>query len=887
MIKLTVSSPKEPKTIISHQPLVTIGANEEVKADLSIDEAGFQGIVVRITLTDQHYQAINQANDPFVTLNDLPFGKKGLKSGDKLQIGKTVILLEIDLPQPVEDKQEKPDELLDLDDLSISVPSAPLFDTKDQLVNVLDEALKAKTSYERASPSQSEDSQEAKGFSPDAPLNFKEEWNAKEPFSEHQEADWQDLDFDALVKEVEAMAGDDLFQEPSHPAPATPATPAAPTPTPVPAPAPRPNLQPKQEPAAPVFVRRSIKDDSGPEITSEKESVAESKSAPETDENGFIINSWPKNWRLIVTILLALALFASLFLGTLYFSASGKRMGEELRAAQAIADISMALTYAQAFDIKPNKQNWSDPDFIRNNLNAVLSPNYNSLIHLDTHGHFKDSPYFLRIYNNSSLSQFLVIAQPVPSLLQWLIPKPSIIVDSRSMELRKLTDLRPLNRLLFASNNLDEEQAEEISRLVKEGELIPLNFLRSKQNRLGFSPPRGLGLLRPEAQDLIYNAPRYHLFGERLLEHAKMLTQTAASSKDLEMFRQEIERLSQFPHLLLYSSRGMEAALESQKALATFSPQQKFLIAFIKFHTKDGVASSHLLVDETSASSLPAEPSLSRETAEDLADAAPPPASESKEKEKSSQTLENEHPFTLQVKALLNARQQALAPIAAEIQQLLQHNQQNLLPNFSSRLQELTQYYIQIDQEQQSQVIVGLEHLYHDYQSLPLAQLMIYVRQAGAEGLVRSYLFNKQLNSFDNLAIEEEISSRFDQIMQSHSLSELLEAVNSVLELLWLDRIADIDYIIERQNELQALVLMQLDNLLLSPQTPLLSQYYPGDGKLILEQIFQKTRINDPDILDFYLTEWNHLKSNFKETPDSYEDPIEELVEVENYSEKL
>ncbi len=108
----------------------------------------------------------------------------------------------------------------------------------------------------------------------------------------------------------------------------------------------------------------------------------------------------------------------------------------------------MALTYAQMHQLKPLNQNWGDPDFLKDILTKVLPPDYPSLVEQDKQEPFRNCPYMLRVYTSNDLSHFLLIAQPEPNLLQWLISRETILLDSRTMELHKIRDLRALNRLL-------------------------------------------------------------------------------------------------------------------------------------------------------------------------------------------------------------------------------------------------------------------------------------------------------------------------------------------------------------------------------------------------------------------------------------------------------
>src|SRR5690606_8087270 len=98
--------------------------------------------------------------------------------------------------------------------------------------------------------------------------------------------------------------------------------------------------------------------------------------------------------------------------------------------------------------------------------------------------------------------------QPAPNLMQWLVHKKTLVVDSSTMEMRKISDLKALNRLLANPDPLEGSNGEDIHHLIKEGGLMSLNSLAGHKNHWGFSPPKTLGFIRPGAENYIYNAPR-------------------------------------------------------------------------------------------------------------------------------------------------------------------------------------------------------------------------------------------------------------------------------------------------------------------------------------------------------------------------------------------
>lgn len=378
-------------------------------------------------------------------------------------------------------------------------------------------------------------------------------------------------------------------------------------------------------------------------------------------------------WRFYLAFFLASCMLMSLIATVLYFKVLDESDGEKIKAAETVVDVAMALAYAQMHHIKPQKQNWSDPEFLKNNLASVLSSEYPALSHIDHQGQLATCPYIVRIYTSADLSQFLVIAQPEPSLLQWLVPKASIAIDSMAMEMRHLYDLKALNRLLVNPNTLDGANAIEISNLVKQGEIIPLHSLAANQGNQGFVPPKLLALSYPGSENLVYNAPRYYHFGESIINRAVQCLEVSDNEHEVARLQQQIAELAKYPDIVLYSSQGIQKAIQAQKALAAFAPQSKFITAYLNFNTQGEMTSSHLVYNDTQIS--PNEI-----------------ASLSEEEQKHANTAETTK-ARIPKANLAAERRQRLNAISEQMNALLQSNNEAATTNFSEIFSELLMHY--------------------------------------------------------------------------------------------------------------------------------------------------------------------------------------------------
>lgn len=795
MIKLTVNPDKHPHAITFDKTVVVIGAPGQ--ADLSLQDEKLEAVHVKIQEQEGQYSIVNQANDPFVTLNGLPFGKKFLKNNDTIQIGNTLIRFDSGTP-------EKP------------VPKMELADTGEKLEQILDKVIEAKAE---------EDKVELEDF-----VQNMEESDEDEELA--------DRDIDTLISQVE-------------------------------------DLQTKvsKDP-----LTGSLKDDYLVEYEDNGGKQKE-KTPPQEPQP-----RW--NWRLIGLIVGLILLILFFLSGIFYLHIDKSNVEEELKAAEGIADISMALTYAQMHHIKPQNLNWVDPEFLKNNLSAVLAPEYAPAFSLDSHGQFNNNNYLIRIYTSSDLSQFIIIAQPAAGLLQWLVPKSTISVDSRKMELRKIHDLRVLNRLLLNPNPLEGNSSKEISNLVREGGVIDLLTLSSKSEKHGFQPPKALALMRPGSENFIYNAPRYYRFGEAFLKQALMLTESPSDSQEVELLQKDIHNLASFPQMVLYTSYGMQWAVQAQKALNAFVPKNKMLIAYLKFNSKGTLASSHLLMDQgnlqDSNKEIAAVPKpLASKTKKQVPAAKSEPAED-------VQKIDSNHPLYLQLCALKSDLQKPLLMYEYDLSDLLEtpdrvqvlaflgrmekilkkslsaYDKQpaklekaNASYQFFSKLRKLLEKYDQDQKEQNENTLHALTKLYQEYSNMPLEKFIDYIKAAELETFVKERL---KLNDKEQIAQSSlpsfRINKALEKIQAATTISELKTYVDEVSNLLSLEKFQDPKKIVTYQSEVRMSVIERLNDFLLSSTKSLPQSEFQEENRAVLAHILKSAWVTDPDEFEFYINEF-------------------------------
>lgn len=453
-------------------------------------------------------------------------------------------------------------------------------------------------------------------------------------------------------------------------------------------------------------------------------------------------------WKIWLSILIVAFSSFLLISNGVYSRLEEKNIQEEIQAARAVSDIALALTYAQIHHIQPHQQNWSDPLFLKNSIYSILTTNYQPLASIDINGRLNGGNYLLRIYMNRDLSRFLVIAQPEPSLMQWLAPQNAVVVDSKSMVIHLINDLKPLNRLLVNPNSLSGENGREIFEIVKNEKVLPLKKLVDENNKLGFMPPRQLEIMRLGAENYIYNAPRYSQVGEKLMEQAIDLLHRPGGINEIKKLQDEISNISKLMHPVLYTSKGMKVALKAQKALAALLPDQKFLIAYLSFDKDGSLKRSHLIIDPDDNLVKGISKNNDQEftrvgSFQPLVIAAKAPdyilaSNEENDVEKKVfSNIDFESPLFLKLKNISKERAENLSFVSDKINQLINLNLNEVSENFSSNINENINDYLNLNEKNNKETNEKIEAIYREYKNMPYNEFENYLKAAGLKGYIK------------------------------------------------------------------------------------------------------------------------------------------------------
>lgn len=494
MIKITVNPDKEPKLFAFSKESIVIGDGSPESVDICFPSEGLHQTHVRVYLKDNQFYIINQANDPFVTLNGQPFGKKTLQPLDLLEIHNHVLRF-------------------------------------DELSCKKEEAFIDQTHF------------------PDI----------EELAQEENPSGWFPQNLQNLT--LDAVKSNNAPQ--NEPAPHS--------------------VDPRVEEAYQLHSEEPVK-------RPQKKEYKAPSPPPK--------RRWKMRFLKITLVTLVLIVIGSLLMiGEVYLRSKNKSEQEEMAAAESLADYSMALIYARVYQPSLQKQNWVDPQFIKNNLIDLLSSAATSCGEIDPQGNFCSTPYFLRFYTNVDFSRFILVAQPMPSLSQWLFPKDSVLIDSNQMVLRETNDLRQLNRLLASPNPLDGEKGEEITKTIQGFNILKLSDLAEKSQKDDFMPPSALKYLSPGAENLVYNAPRYYHLTNAFINKTKAIIAQPYGTHVAALIQNDLDALSKLPQLVFYTETSMQDAIKTRKMLRKLSLQEPFLTAYLSQKFNKTLRTARIVID--------------------------------------------------------------------------------------------------------------------------------------------------------------------------------------------------------------------------------------------------------------------------------------------------
>lgn len=766
MIRLTLHQHTEPEVHLFNKSEIVI-SSESVGADLFLTVPHIAHINLKIIMQNGSYFLFNVLNDPFISLNGYPFGKKLLHSGDLIRVGDMEILYEV------------------LEAISSKSEETPKEGVKESTLTKSQSNQNSQLGFE---------------------LPFEEEVQ----ILKDEELSDKDIENYVKILNIPKNSKSQLSNKLSE----------------------QKNKARKTS---------SLKDDYLKDL--DDDGTNRPYAVDPTEPSHLY-----QVWKYIIIFIVSVISLGAIVGVIAYFNVSDRTEAQNIKVAQSMADIAMALTHAQLHHLRPHNQNWSDIDFLKENIRSILPYKPSYFLGIDSQGQFSFSPYSLRIYTSKDLGRFLLIAQPAPSVLQWLIPKSVILIDSTAMELRMIKDVRYLNRLLANSEPLDGINGKEISAVIKQGELIPLTALADGVEQRDFAPPMALGDDTIN-ENLIYNAPRYFYLGKSLIDRGFALSQGKGTGHEVALLKQSIEALSKFDQLILYSDRSWEDSLKAQKSIVTFAPKHHLKIGYVAFDSQGKISDVQLLANQLEEKE---DIALNDDSEENL---------ETKLNRDPSQyhltNIDRNHPIYILLSQLTEARKHALTPLMLQIQDRIKQETQIPKMDFDHSFKELVSQYFEINSKYKASIRAAFQELTQQYDGMPSADFMNLANAAGIGVLADIENFN----SGSNDRIEKNtLESTIQGIHAAKNWNELNQAVEEANGWLAFEHFSDTSHLIEYQNQVRNAILIKLEKWLLTEDKDKVT----GSGmdniseqQKMLEQILSNTKFVTPEEREFFLSEYS------------------------------
>lgn len=539
----------------------------------------------------------------------------------------------------------------------------------------------------------------------------------------------------------------------------------------------------------------------------------------------------------------------SLFCLIFYITVSQKSEHQRLIAARGLSDIAVTLSYAKMHRLKPSNLNWIDPDFLIETSKHVIPDSLTSRNWIQEGGEFTETPYLLRIYSDPQLDRFLLIAQPRANFVQWLIPNSAVAVDSASMIMREIPHIKDLNRLLVNSNGFQGSSQQEVLKLIENQTPITLKKLAQNRQDKGFMPPQELSMIGEELELYLYNAPRYYLWNQTLVDKANQLL--PKDKEEAELIANSLKRRLPYKEMVLYTHKGIETAINARRTIAELGIDHPFHIGYLTITKNGQIDSSHVLVknskpwafenkyrlDEKPLLHLPSE--IAELTKNPLT-----PFTQAKKSAKTKGEKAPLHPLLIELSLLVEERESLIKPHLEPLIALLTEHTSHSDRQFFIRYKALFANYEKALRESQEKLDQSVDRLHEKYviqnQSVTLPQFLALLEQKGIDiGYEEDNSLVAKVNT------DEQIKTLFTLIEETKNIHVLDQAVREAHDLITQEKVKE---------QLRSLVLHKLEGMLWKPT--MAEGDLPGEDEMrwIVGRILKNGYITQGDAKAFYLS---------------------------------
>lgn len=765
MIKITVKSKESSRSYEFYKKEISIGSSELEPCDLTLPYERLQPEHIRIEEEKDRFIIRNIANDPFITLNNLPFGRRIINDQDVVEIGGTLIHFEGVLTPEGHDAND-----------------FPLLSTKGALGAIVEDAM--------------------------------ERTGMVIPDDEEIE---QEEEIKALMEEYQEIESEFTLQEDIPRAEEE---------------APPPQKQQK----TPVILDLSDNDQEPFPFKTRQE---DEENIESKEENGSFFQDIPLKIKIIgITLLMALFIMLMVLAGA-FWKFKKESEHKVIQVSRAVADISLALTYAKIHHITPLQHNWSSPQFLKSSVASSLSPYHFSNLKLEGNGKIHED-YLLRIYTNKENSRFVIIAQPEPSVFHNFMIPDSLVVDSSLMTIRRVNDLKALNRLLIDPEQLHSPGRDEVAQILKSHQIVSMDSLADDQNINGFKTPDHLKERYPGAENYIYNSPRYSQVGERIMSDAIEISTNPANSSEIRKIKDMLGTVSKLPFSVIYTTKGKDHAVNAKIAIATLH-QEPPLVAYIDYNPISHAITSTLVREEDSPSKKETSQVAQSEIISSLF---VKPAKES-------------NPLLSKLTELSTKRKRELLNLSQELQRLLDKEIEDPGSSPIKTIKQKAEALIVQIEELNIWTLKELHKLYGQHKDIPLSEFLDYVQGSGLKYLASNELFPLQKNGEKvQCSFAEEATESIAGIDKASNFEALYSAIDKASHYLSCETSEDPQLIIAFQNQVKGKVIEKLNTLLLVEKHDIDSEEWSEKNLETLRAALKKAWIFDPEEQNFYLNEF-------------------------------
>lgn len=575
---------------------------------------------------------------------------------------------------------------------------------------------------------------------------------------------------------------------------------------------------------------------------------------------------WGRYLTQIAAVFLVGMLFSGVFTWFYYKNQSEKN---ELAAMRGVADIAMAVTYAQVYNVQPYHNNWKDPDFIDGCLNAVLSSKYRAASPIAQGGQLKDNIYQIEVIASHGVEDFLIVAIPRKGMQQMMAPCPLIVLSSRTMDIRKSKAIEPWVQAMKEGDLIDKAFVETLQDLADREVSLRLASLNAGDYSQGFAVLKKISYYWPEGENKVYNAPRYFQLTEPIISKIIEYSERGLSAQEKSVLEEKVSALNRRGDVICYTSYGEEVAGKAAEALASFPANQTLLVAAVELEKDTKMIQSAKALDEEKHAgyyqklTIAASKSVIKGKQENIA------ANDFKTGKKT--VIDPNDPLFVTLNELFSQRRDALKGLGDQLIDLIQQHNKNDLPNFEEKQKELTKKYEAVSEQFHKKIGSCLKNLYTDYVKNgdldKQKRFFATVRAVELERFLPEELKNLEGAEDKSADVKiglEDFKTLLDQIKHASTLGQLNVAVQRAREAM---NSADVDSSqqLSYRQDFKAQVLKRVGDFLLSPDFALPKETFQQQDKAILADILNEVEISDSAEKDFYLGEFDHLMEKFRE----------------------